>query len=316
MSDPVLGNKSDELGQYEEGRDFEGIQAGRLVERREDVKVRISEAETGDLVITPESRFRSDSPTKFTESPQEITKAQLFDDPMMERGNSPELLLQTAMTVLSKYAVAISRKTYTRDKLIYVQVNDTETMCAFGDRVIVMQDEIESEYCCQTCAGKGYPEEQVCPRCEGKQVERVVNPQDVGQAMDIPCRSCRVLGYDATEWWSSGRVPCAKCRGVGWRGGIIIPHIAQSKPISGIIVSVGPECINTRIGDRVVHSRYAGTTSHCAYGSFTMMAENEIIGGVMKLKQVSQAQMSSVATGGKVGRKGGALSRPRRRKRK
>ena len=58
----------------------------------------------------------------------------------------------------------------------------------------------------------------------------------------------------------------------------MIPEVAERKPITGIVVSVGPECRLARIGDRIIHSRFAGHELTVAKSeSFVMMRETEAL---------------------------------------
>jgi len=50
---------------------------------------------------------------------------------------------------------------------------------------------------------------------------------------------------------------------------VVIPEQAQQEAITGIVVSVGPDCKLLKIGDRVVHSKYAGHTLR--------LGENDVI---------------------------------------
>jgi co-chaperonin GroES (HSP10) len=58
----------------------------------------------------------------------------------------------------------------------------------------------------------------------------------------------------------------------------VIPEVAERKPITGIVVSVGPECRLYKLGDRVIHSRFAGHEMTVAKNeSFVMMRECEVL---------------------------------------
>lgn len=41
-------------------------------------------------------------------------------------------------------------------------------------------------------------------------------------------------------------------------GGIIIPDAAKEKPTEAIVLAVGSECTDVKVGDRVLFSKYAG----------------------------------------------------------
>jgi co-chaperonin GroES (HSP10) len=122
-----------------------------------------------------------------------------------------------------------------------------------GDRLLLLGDTTESEYACRTCKGKGHLGEQ-CSVCKG---DLIVDGRG--------CSNCRILGYGNETPAPGGYSICRKCNGSGWRGGVVIPDVAASEPITGVIVSVGPEvpamdnaARRPQMGDRVLHSRYAG----------------------------------------------------------
>src|SRR5262249_47811095 len=137
-----------------------------------------------------------------------------------------------------------------RGQLVYYAIRPHTAAAMFGDRILVKRDTMESAYSCRHCRGKGHTEE-ICPTCKGETQE------NIGGALH-PCRSCQVLGYDRENMVPRGFVKCEPCLGSGWAGGIVKPEVAQSAPVCGIVVSVGPDCVNLQLGDRVLHSRYAG----------------------------------------------------------
>lgn len=64
------------------------------------------------------------------------------------------------------------------------------------------------------------------------------------------------------------RVLVQRAKAQATKGGILLPDSAQEKPKEGTVVAVGPgktdengkkECLNVKIGDRVLFGSYAGT---------------------------------------------------------
>src|SRR5262249_1288193 len=110
---------------------------------------------------------------------------------------------------------------------------------------------------------------EVCPTCKGSTID--IDGKSA-------CRSCQVLGYDRDVKHACGFTICESCRGAGSAGGIVIPETAKSQPISGIIVSCGQEVGLYQLGDRVLHSKYAGHTLVTPEGEeYTTMREHEVL---------------------------------------
>lgn len=255
MAEPkhaVLGNKADEQGAHETGADFDALNHSAIPAQGETLDVNIGEVK-GNLHITP-TKFRptkTHAPIELHDGPRQMTDAAIFEDPMM----------------LSRVSGAITRKS-TRGALIYFAVSKHNRIAVWGDRVLIKRDSMESAYSCQTCHGKGHSEE-MCPTCKGSTID--IDGKS-------PCRSCKVLGYGMEEKRACGRVICEACSGAGWAGGIARPEITQSEPITGIVVSVGPDCVNLQLGDRVLHSRYSGHQQSAPSGEFyTVMHEHEVL---------------------------------------
>lgn len=255
MSDPkhsVLGNKSDEQGAHEAGADFDALNHSAIPAAGEHVDVTVSH-DGKNLHLTP-IKFRDQkthSPIELHDGPRQMTDAAIFEDPQM----------------LSRVSGAVTRKS-TRGALIYFAVSKHSSVSVWGDRVLIKRDSMESAYSCQTCRGKGHSEAQ-CPTCKGSRI-------DIDRKS--PCRSCPALGYGMEAQRATGYVKCEACSGSGWAGGIVRPEITQSEPITGIVVSVGPECVNLQLGDRVLHSRYSGHQQSAPSGEFyTIMAEHEVL---------------------------------------
>jgi hypothetical protein len=104
---------------------------------------------------------------------------------------------------------------------------------AFGDRVLIQEDEFKSGYDCEACGGKG---SITCPDCEGT--------AKIGQKK---CNQC-----------NHGVVACFDCGGKGAL--LIVPEDQQRRPTTGVIVSVGNEAKWLEVGMSVLYSSFAGHT--------------------------------------------------------
>jgi co-chaperonin GroES (HSP10) len=134
-------------------------------------------------------------------------------------------------------------------------------------RVIVQRDSQDSEYACPECRGKGHSEE-ACSHCEGR----------IADENGVLCPSCVVIGFGLETKHPSGYRVCAACRGAGWKGGIIIPEKAQGIPVTGVVVSVGPNTNVLKLGDRVMFSCFAGHAMDNRQGvTLIMMRESEVL---------------------------------------
>lgn len=261
-SDPILGNASEELGQFEEGKDFQNIGSVTVSTAPEPISVTVTTSPQGTYLI-----------------PQQRTTAE-FHRELGELEESPasqimhELTEETHVPVLCESKERLAQVTK-REHLVWYGIRPNMLGAMNGDRILVEQDTLESEHSCRECKGKGHSE-QLCMTCNG-------TGQDPQSDLNLPCSSCRVSTFDEERQYSCGHVPCSSCLGSGWRAGIIIPEIAQSKPVSGVVVSLGPQTQLLRLGDRILHSKYAGNSFTTPEGkTYTMMHESEFL---MLLKQ-------------------------------
>lgn len=261
MTEPkpsIVGNQADEQGAFNKGADFDAVNTSPMPRPAVELEVAVV-SEGKNLVITPIERAIQMQRRGFAaiqESPRHLLDAQLFDDPNMVEAQRAQQSL-------------IARKSE-RGQLIFYAIRGSALAAAIGDRLIVKRDTMESAYSCRTCKGKGHSEVQ-CPTCKGAKEENI-------NGTAYPCRSCIVLGYSREGSSPCGFVKCEACQGAGWAGGVVIPEVAQSEPISGVVVSSGPQCVNFFPGDRVLHSRYSGHTSVTPEGdAFTTMHEHEVL---------------------------------------
>jgi co-chaperonin GroES (HSP10) len=109
---------------------------------------------------------------------------------------------------------------------------------AFGDRILVIEDEFRSGYECKTCSGAG---KLKCPYCGGSGASKLVP--------HARCGKC-----EGTSW-----LTCSDCNGKG--GTLVVPEIAQRRPTTGEIVSVGANVQHLKVGDSVMYGSFTGHVS-------------------------------------------------------
>lgn len=252
MTDPkTIGNRATEQGEADAGADFAVVNQGGPTNSSPQLEVEVKSNGLGTFLIPVNGTSVHKQASEFRMTDQDLAMAQVTDDIAVV--GSPSRLQQMS-------------KREAREQLIWYKT-PAGFSAAHGDRILVRRDTIEDEYSCQVCKGSGKSDEK-CRLCGGTALE--------GKGKS--CRSCQVLGYGMTEQHACGFHPCTSCKGSGWEGGIIIPDVAQSMPISGIVVSVGPECKLLKLGDRVMFSRFAGHTwSHRGGETTVMMRESEIL---------------------------------------
>lgn len=132
---------------------------------------------------------------------------------------------------------------------------------AKGDRLLIVEDEFKSGYECDSCGGKGA---RTCSECSGGG-RSPINPI-------VRCSACQ----------GSGTVTCDECGGKG--GLLVAPETAQRRPTTGEIVSVGPTCKDSKVGDRVMFSNFAGYVVDLTRAgkniSLRILHESEILCGM------------------------------------
>lgn len=250
MAEPkTTGNVADEQHQ-----DFSEANSSAAPPTIDPITVDHERVEDG-IILRPE--HSASKPARgvgdLQEGAREQMAAQIFEDP----------------TMLAPARGQIEKRS-TRGALVWWAIRPNKAAAMWGDRVLIRRDTMESAYSCRNCKGKGHTDEQ-CPTCKGEALEKI-------NGSEFPCRTCQVLGYDREQKHPSGFVACIACNGSGWAGGIVLPEIAQSAPVSGIVVSIGPECVNLKLGDSVLHSKYAGHTVTTPEGeSYTTMHEHEVL---------------------------------------
>lgn len=273
MSDPkVSGNSSDELGQHEGGADFENVNRSSFPRDVPDIPVELTKVGR-DILVQPTRHDGSrpaQIPGEIEAGLREQLAAAVFDDPNM--------------MVPAAQRDRIKRRS-TRDNLVWYGVRPDDAMSMWGDRILVKRDTLESAYSCRNCKGTGHTEEN-CPTCKGTGQETFVVE---GESTTHSCRNCEVLGYQFETKYTCGFVPCRSCSGSGWAGGIVIPEVAQSEPIAGIVVSIGPMCVDLTLGDRVLYQKYCGHNFVTPEGvGFTLMHEHEALSLLMRKEQLKK----------------------------
>jgi co-chaperonin GroES (HSP10) len=269
----VIGNKADELGAVDAGADAEGINSSSMPSGRDEpIEVDVSRVEDGiQLVPSRETDAFRRAIGELEEGPNDLLMAQLVEEPE-EVGLVKRVVNGIEVEARDDRLAEISHRT-PREGLVWYGSHPEYMQAMAGDRVLIRKDVLELEDACKSCHGRGYDESAVCQHCGGN--SRV---WDEAAGQTFPCISCVVLGYDRETQWSCGRVKCSACYGTGWRAGVVIPQVAERKPITGIIVSVGPDCKLYKLGDRVIHSRFAGHEMTVSKNeSFVMMRECEIL---------------------------------------
>lgn len=264
-----VGNQATEQGAFEGGADTAAINASEVPHSRLVVEVDVEYVEDG-IVLTSKSNIGQfwQGLGELQEGPQDIINAQLLDEPD-EKGLEIRRVNGVEIEAHPQRFHEIDRRS-PREALVWFGYSPDGLSAVLGDRVDILRDVLESAYSCKTCHGKGHTA-AMCGNCRGTKHEEV-------QGAALPCRGCIVLGFGMEIKHSSGHRKCDACAATGWRGGIVIPEQAQQEAITGIVVSVGPECRLLKIGDRVVHSKYAGHTLKMSEdNAIVTMRESEVL---------------------------------------
>jgi co-chaperonin GroES (HSP10) len=125
---------------------------------------------------------------------------------------------------------------------------------ARGERIIIREDEHKSGYECLRCMDKEHRTLEgkevsvlTCEECKGSGKR----PKAGNAELTVKCSDCGGRGF----------APCPECGGKGTSTGIIIPDSQKSEPMTGGVVSVGPDAKVYVVGDRVMFPSYAGHRS-------------------------------------------------------
>lgn len=262
-----IGNQATEQGAFEGGADASQINVSEVPHSRPHVEVDAEYVDGGIALIPKSVRFKQGL-GELQEGPQDIMNAQLLDEPD-EVGLSIRMVNGVEIEARAGRIEEISRRS-PREQLVWYGYSPDGLSAVLGDRVDILKDVLESAYSCKACHGKGHVA-AMCGNCRGTKYEEV-------QGSAVPCRACVVLGFGMEIKHSSGHRRCDACASTGWRNGVVIPEQAQQEAITGIVVSVGPECRLLKIGDRVVHSKYAGHTLKMSEdNAIVTMRESEVL---------------------------------------
>lgn len=266
ISREQFGNEATESGAVEGGADASELNRGVLPEGREKPVEVDAEYVPGDgITLTPKEADFGRALSELKEGPLDLLSAQLTEEPEMAEVKGIEVYG-------GRSRLAQITRRQPKEMLVWYGMHPEYDGAMSGSRIMLRRDVLESQYSCKTCAGRGYEEETACGLCAGS-TEETINEQPV------PCRACRVSGFQKEAWFSSGRKRCVKCYGSGWRNGVVIPEESQTQAITGVVVSVGPLVTMWKIGDRLIFSRFAGHTLDVSKTeSFVMMDEKEALG--------------------------------------
>lgn len=272
-----IGNQATEQGAFEGGADPSSINVSEVPHSRPEIEVDVEYVPDGVAifrVIPSLSESFTRGLGELQEGPMDIMNAQLLDEPE-EFGLEIRRVNGVEIEASPGRIQEIARRS-PREQLVWYGYSPDGLSAVLGDRIDVLKDVMESAYSCKACGGKGHSFADECGMCHREKYETA---EDGSKS---PCRGCIVLGFGMEQLHSSGFRKCDSCTsnnvGTGWRGGIVIPEQAQQEAITGIVVSVGPECRLLKIGDRVVHSKYAGHTLKMSEdNSIVTMRESEVL---------------------------------------
>lgn len=149
---------------------------------------------------------------------------------------------------------------------------DGAKFCAFGDRVLIQEDQFKSGYECGACEGHGKVK---CSNCDGHGYNVSHKPAWGDTPATQVTKRC-------TQCEGQKSVTCPECGGKG--GLLIVPDQSQRRPSSGVVVSTGPGCKELAVGDKVLYSNYAGHAVDTSRSSLPVVLrvlhETEVLAGV------------------------------------
>jgi len=64
------------------------------------------------------------------------------------------------------------------------------------------------------------------------------------------------------------------------KGGLFIPDTGKEAPAQGVVISVGPKVEDTKVDEKVLFGKYAGTEIELDGTKFLIMREEEILGSL------------------------------------
>lgn len=134
------------------------------------------------------------------------------------------------------------------------------------DRLLIQEDEWKSKFDCSACGGKGHTDE-VCPRCLGKKY--IFSKIDKEQEN---CPECSITGERNITY---GKVICSVCHGK--QGSIITPDDSKLRPTTGIVMAIGSEVTEFKVGAHVLYHNYTGTAFEMYKLNLRIMREHDVL---------------------------------------
>jgi len=163
-------------------------------------------------------------------------------------------------------------------------IKETEALRAIGHRILVREDDFKSGYECKACDGKGHTNIK-CFHCKG-------TGQFKGREDGGGCPDCEVGTSDGRK--SFGYELCPTCKGL--QSSIVIPDSAKRRPPTGVILSVGKDVTEFKVGDRVMYTNYTGTDFEVLGGiKFRIMLDHDVMCEYKKLKQAGSPSTGEIA---------------------
>jgi co-chaperonin GroES (HSP10) len=261
-----VGNQATETSAFERGSDAGSIGVSEVPHSRPVVEVDVEYVEDG-VALSRRDGFKRGL-GELQEGPTDQLSSMLLEEPD-ETGLDVRYVNGVVVEARPERLDEISRRG-PREQLVWYGYSADGLSAVLGDRVDILKDVLESAYSCKECRGTG-KSGMICGLCDGLKYEG-------DGAEKVACRGCIVLGFGMEQLHASGYQKCEKCSGSGWKGGVVIPEQAQQEAVTGIVVSVGPQCRLLKIGDRVVHSKYAGHTLKMSEdNSIVTMRESEVL---------------------------------------
>lgn len=156
---------------------------------------------------------------------------------------------------------------------------------AFGDRLLIVEDEFKSGYDCKRCAGRGTIS---CDQCGGKgHYTRIAATSENEAPYEIKCSFCS----------GQGTLKCAECDGKGAL--LVVPETSQRRPSTGRVVSVGddPKCRYFHEGDNVLYSNFAGHAMEVGEVTIRILHAGEILAQVKGHLELSRVRNEREALG-------------------
>ena len=116
-------------------------------------------------------------------------------------------------------------------------------MEATYDRVLLLEDEFRSGYECEACSKSGKVK---CPNCKGDGQTTLLSMNPNQAPIVKKCSHCN----------GEKEIKCDACGGKGEL--LVIPDVAKRRPTTGIIVSVGCDVREYKIGEYAAYPNFCG----------------------------------------------------------